>query len=122
MNVEHPTTSVALLVVFLGLVYFTVSRDVRGKAIAKLVIPAAAALACATFFVLGAFDERTKWIGVALTIVGPLLLYRQLVYCHSCGHSGSLFEPMTRKDRKCSDCGAPLGKPPDKPAERTREP
>jgi hypothetical protein len=121
MGIEHSATLAALLVVFLGLVYFTFSRDVRGKAIAKVVTPAATAVACATFFISGVTDDGMKMIGIGLTVVGPVLLYRQLVYCRTCGNSGSLFAPMTRKDGKCSACGSLLGKPPNTSLERTRD-
>jgi hypothetical protein len=119
--IDHPISFSALLVVFLGLVYFSFSRDVRGKGIAKLVVPAAAALGAATFLVPNAANTATMWLGALVSILGPYLLYRELVFCRTCGNSGSIFSPLTSKDPKCTECGSPLGKPPNKSLERTRE-
>ena len=121
MEIDHPLTFSALLVAFLGLVYFSISRDVRGKGIAKLVVPAAVALGSVAFLIPNAANAGTMWLGALVSILGPYVLYRQLVYCRNCGNSGSIFSPLTRKDTKCSKCGSPLGKPPNTSLERTRE-
>jgi hypothetical protein len=117
----HPISFLALLVGFLGLVYFTFSRDVRGKAVAKFVVPLAFAVACATFLVASAPRGAALWLAAGVSLLAPYLVYRQLVYCHVCGSSGSVFSPFTSRDTKCKECGAPLGKPPNTSLERTRE-
>jgi hypothetical protein len=119
--IDYPMSSLALVIAFLALLYFTFSRNVRGKAIAQFVAPLATAVAAALIFIPKASDGYALIIAVILSIVGPYLFYRQLVFCRRCGSSGSMFSPLTGKDQTCKECGAPLGKPPNTALERTRE-
>ena len=121
MPIDHPFTFLALLTGFAGLLYFAFSRDVRGKGIAQFAIPLAFAVASATFFIPSASDAVEVLFAVGLSFAAPYIVYRQLVFCRCCGSSGSLFSPLTVRDSKCKDCGAPLGKPPNTSLERTRE-
>jgi len=113
VGIDHQISFPALVVAFLGLVYFSLSRDVRGKSIAKVVVPLAFAASAATFLIPIASSGVGVCLAAGVSILAPYILYRQLVYCRACGYSGSMSSPLTSKDDKCKKCGAPLGKPPN---------
>jgi hypothetical protein len=120
MGIEHPLVALGLVIGFLAIFYFALSRDVRGKSVARLVAPASFAAGGAAFFVPTFVGYPQMWFGVIASISRAYSLWWKMEYCRTCGYSGSFLEPMASRDGKCKECGTPIAKPPNKSLERSR--